>query len=160
MPIARATLTAIELFLSRRERIAGQCLRLDISVYVNDALGMNINLKSVAAEFGVSAEKLLYLYKTRGLPGQIDQVGGPRFYEEQDASEPDLDFDLTRLQKSWAWKRIERAARFSEETVQQFMTKSIMEAVRCLEDDMILSPKTGEPVCASYDLDEFLDATA
>lgn len=39
------------------------------------------------------------------------------------------------------------------------MTNAIMETVRCLEDDMILSPKTGEPVCANYDVDEFLDAT-
>ena len=118
----------------------------------------NINLKSVADEFGVSVEKFLYLYRTRGLPGQINPIGWRRFYEEQDASEPDLDFDLTRLQKSWAWKRIERAARFAEETVQEFMTNSIMEMVRCLEDDMIISPKTGEPVCNNRDLDDFLDA--
>jgi hypothetical protein len=62
----------------------------------------NINLQSVADEFGVSVEKFLYLYRTRGLPGQINPIGWRRFYEEQDASEPDLDFDLTRLQKSWA----------------------------------------------------------
>jgi hypothetical protein len=39
------------------------------------------------------------------------------------------------------------------------MTKAIMETLRCLEEDMILSPKAGEPVCANYDVDEFLDAT-
>jgi hypothetical protein len=84
-------------------------------------------------------------------------IAGRRFYEEQDASEPALDFDLARLKESWAWKRIERAARFMEENVNEFITTAIMETVRCLEDDMILSPKTGEPVCADYGLDEFLD---
>jgi len=83
-------------------------LRLDISVYVIDALAMNnINPKAVADEFGMSVEKFLHLYRTRGLsglPGQINPVSGRRFYEEQDASESGLDFDLTRLQKSWAWK--------------------------------------------------------
>jgi hypothetical protein len=119
----------------------------------------NTNVKSIANEFGVSVEKFLYLYTTRRLPGQISAVGGHRFYEDQDASEIGIDFDLARLKESWAWKRIERAARFAEQTVNEFLTSSIMETVRCLEDDMILSPKTGEPVCADYDLDEFLGAS-
>jgi hypothetical protein len=116
----------------------------------------NTNVKTIADEFGVSVKKFLYLYKTQQLPGQIFPVHGRRFYEDQDASEVEIDFDLALLKKSWAWKRIERAARFQEETVNEFITNSLMETVRCLEDEMILSPKTGEPVCAYRDLDEFL----
>jgi hypothetical protein len=67
------------------------------------------------------------------------------------------DEKFTKEQTPGAIKK--KLSQFAEETVQAFITKSIMETVRCLEDDMILSPNTGEPVCANYDLDEFLDAT-
>ena len=52
----------------------------------------------------------------------------------------DLGLDLGPSKKSEAWKRIRRAAQFQGGTVKEFVTHSIMEMVRTLEEDMILSP--------------------
>jgi hypothetical protein len=39
--------------------------------------------------------------------------------------------------------------------VKEFVTHSIMEMVRTLEEDMILSPRTGKPICDIGDLEWF-----
>ncbi len=52
-------------------------------------------------------------------------------------------------------KRIRRAAQFQGGTVKEFVTHSIMEMVRTLEEDMILFPRTGKPICDIGDLEWF-----
>ena len=76
-----------------------------------------------------------------------------QFYEQQDdCVDPCLDMNAVR--KSPAWKRIKRAAKFAGLTVREFVTHAIMENVRTYEDDMILSPRTGETICDRMALDQ------
>jgi hypothetical protein len=74
----------------------------------------NINIKTVANEFGMPVEKFTELYRRKKLPGQLPSR---KFYEEQD-SEIDLGVNLDAVRKSPAWQRIERAARFNGERLQ------------------------------------------
>lgn len=115
----------------------------------------NTNIKSVANEFGMSVEAFLQFYRQhpglRRLPGQLPHRD---LLEEQD-SEIDLG-NLGALRESSAWKRIKRAARFQGQTPKEFVTHSIMEMVRTLEDDMVLSPRTGEYICDIAELEEFV----
>jgi hypothetical protein len=103
-----------------------------------------MNIKSIANEFGMSVEQFKQALKhRRRLPGQLPSRS---FFEDQD-SEIDLGLDLKPLKKSPAWNRIKRAAKFQRVTVKEFVTHSILEMARTLEEDMILSPRTGKPIC-------------
>jgi hypothetical protein len=117
------------------------------------------NLKTVANEFGMSVEKFLQFYRQNpggGLPGKLPgQLPGRSFSEEQDR-DIDLGLNFDALRKSSAWRRIKRAARFGGQTAKEFVTHSIMEMVRTSEDDMVLSPRTGEPICDILELEEFV----
>ena len=104
----------------------------------------NMNdIKSVAGEFGMSVEQFVRQSKEK-LPGQLPSRS---FYEGQD-SDVDLCLDLNAnaRRNSPAWKRIKRAAKFTGQTVREFLTSAIMEEVRLYEGDMILSPRTGKPI--------------
>src|SRR5947207_5101472 len=104
------------------------------------------NIKAVAGEFGMTVEQFVRQSREK-LPGQLPSSS---FCEEQDSC-VDLCLDLNAIRKSPAWKRIRRAAKFAGQTVREFLTHSIMENVRTYEDDMVLSPRTGEPI---YDLSD------
>src|SRR5438477_11566885 len=101
------------------------------------------NIKMVAGEFGMSVEQFMRQSRAR-LPGQLPNQS---FYERQDSGvDLCLDLNAKAIRKSPAWKRIKRAAKFSGQTVRQFLTNSIMENVRVYENDMVLSPRTGQPI--------------
>jgi hypothetical protein len=110
------------------------------------------NLKTVANEFGMSVEQFKQALKhRRRLPGQLPSRS---FLEDQD-SEIELSLDTRATRKTPAWKRIKRAAWLQGRTLKEFVTHSIMEMVRPLEEDMVLSPRTGEPICDIAELEEF-----
>ena len=111
----------------------------------------NINIKTVANEFGMPVEKFVELYRQKRLPGQLPSR---RFYEQQDG-EIDLGVSLDAIKKSPAWQRIKRAAGFSGESVRDFVTEAIMETVRGCEEGMVLSPRTGQPICRDWDIDDW-----
>ena len=105
----------------------------------------------IAAQFGMPIERFLQLYTLRKLPGQLPRRD---FSQEQDRH-VDHGFDFESLKKSGAWKRIERAANFLGESVTEFLSEAIMDSVRCSEEEMVLSPRTGEVIGDAGDLDKF-----
>jgi len=111
------------------------------------------DIESIANEFGMSVGRFLHLFKLGKLPGQLPNR---QFSQDQD-NDIDLRLDLDGMKKSPAWKKIKRAADFSGQTVKEFVTETIMEAVRADEEIMILSPRTGKPICDRWTLDELLD---
>ena len=109
-------------------------------------------LQPIANEFGLSIESFLKAYTFRKLPGQLPNT---EFAEEQDAT-IDLGLDLKSLRRSDAWKRISRAARFTEaESVKQFLTDAVMDLVRVCEENMVMSPRTGKPIAHEAAVDRF-----
>jgi hypothetical protein len=111
------------------------------------------SIEPIAKEFGMDVDRFLRLYNLNRLPGQLPNRG---FSQDQD-SEINLDINLDGTKKSPAWKRIKRAADFSGQTVSEFVTTTIMEAVRAEEEIMILSPRTGKPICDRWLIDDSLD---
>src|SRR5436309_3553165 len=109
----------------------------------------NINIKTVANEFGMPVEKFVELYRSRRLPGQLPH--GSTCMEQD--GEIDLGIKLPVL-KGDGWKRIRRVTHLTGETVREFVTNAIMEAVRGCEETMITSARTGEALCWSWDLDD------
>ena len=113
-----------------------------------------MNIKLVASEFGMSVEQFLQTCRRRGLRKLPGQLPNRMFCEDQDR---DISLNLDEaLRESSAWKRIKRAARFQGQTPEEFVTHSILEMVRTLEEDMVLSPRTGEPICDKAELEEFV----
>jgi hypothetical protein len=115
----------------------------------------NTNIKTVANEFGMPVEKFVELYREKRLPGQLPSR---TFYEQQD-SEIDLGVNLDAIKRSPAWQRIKRAAGFNGESVRGFVTEAIMETVRGCEEVMVLSPRTGKPICRNWDIDDWTGET-
>jgi len=119
----------------------------------------NINSKCreavapIATEFAISVERFLQLYTQRKLPGELSE----RIFSEEQDENVRLEFDFDSLKKCPAWKRIERAAKASGESVNEFLIGAIMEFVRSLEEDMILSPSTSEVIADGRDLESFRD---
>ena len=113
----------------------------------------NTIVKKAADEFGMSVDQFLKLFRLRKLPGQLPSRS---FFDAQD-SEIDLDlkFNARTMRSSPAWKRIKRMARFNDQTVRGFVTYAIMEAVRGSEEVAILSPRTGEPICRDWDIEDW-----
>jgi hypothetical protein len=106
------------------------------------------NIQAIADEFGMSAERFLHLFNHNRLPGQLPS----RVFSEDQDSDIDLSLDLAGIKKSSVWERLERAARFSGETAEEFVSSTIMEAIRATEETMVFSPRTGKPVCSRWDL--------
>src|SRR5438105_1501315 len=115
-----------------------------------------MNITAIATEFGLSADQFLQLYRRNPglsrLPGQLTRR---EFQEEQD-HDIDLGLNLDALRKSSAWKRIKRAAQFQGQRPAEFVSRSIMEIIRTLEADMVLSPRTGKPICDIGELEQFV----
>jgi hypothetical protein len=107
-------------------------------------------LTPIAAEFGMSVERFLELYTQRRLPGQLPNR---KFNEDQD-HDIDLGLGLDALKNPSAGNRIERAAKMADISVSEFLTDAIMDRVRCEEEEMVLSPRTGEFI--GRDIDDFM----
>src|SRR4029077_11303077 len=107
-------------------------------------------LTPIAAEFAMSVERFLELHTQGRLPGQLPNR---RFNEDQDR-DIDLGLGLDALKNSSAGKRIERAAKMAGLSVSEFLTDAIMDRVRCEEQEMVLSPRTGEFI--GRDINDFM----
>jgi hypothetical protein len=103
----------------------------------------------IADEFGMSAERFLELYSRHRLPAQL--VRGDRLCEEKAPA----GFGVALCEEPSIQRRIRRAARFAGVSVKDFVWRALAGAVNCCEDDMILSPKTGRPVAADFELESF-----
>ena len=103
----------------------------------------------IADEFGMSAEQFLELYSRHRLPAQL--VRGDRLCEEKAPA----GFGVAPCEEPSIQRRIRRAARFAGLSVNDFVWRALAGAVNCCEDDMILSPKTGRPVAADFELERF-----
>lgn len=111
-------------------------------------------VKPIADEFGMAVERFLTLYSLHRLPGQLPSRA---FCEEQDrADNIEVKFDLDALKKSPAWKRIKRAAQLSGQSVTDFIQEALMDTVRCCEENVILSPRTGKIIGDDLQLLKFI----
>jgi hypothetical protein len=106
----------------------------------------------IAREFGMSVERFLTLFTMEKLPAQLPNRD---FAEEQD-QDINLQLDLPSLARSEAWPRLERAAKSEGMTVEEFLTEAILEDVRAAEEEMILSPKTGQTIAYGFEIRNFI----
>lgn len=113
-------------------------------------------LAPIAAEFGWTVEVLLTRY-SRGrtsMPGQIPF----RPFDDGDERPIPEGFTIEAFAASnpEIWERIKRAAEFyEEESSERFIWKTVWDAVRCAEDDMILSPRTGQLIGDALEIGDF-----
>jgi hypothetical protein len=105
----------------------------------------------VARHFGMSIEAFLEKFSFDRLPGQLPSRD---FSEDQDE---EIDrVELKSLVSSSLWPRIVRAAKAEGMTVEEFLTEAIMDDVRACEEEMILSPTTGEPIARAFEVRDFI----
>ena len=104
----------------------------------------------IADEFGMSALQFLELYSRHRLPAQ--SVRGDRLHEERAPA----GFGVTLCEDPPFRKRIRRAARFAGFSVKDFVWRGLAGSVNCCEDDMILSPKTGQLLANDIELESFM----
>jgi hypothetical protein len=109
-------------------------------------------IRPLAQEFGLSVEKFLYLHTLGRLPAQL-----PRGNNLETAIAP-AGFEVTLPKDPEMQKRIRRAARFGGHKSAKDFTWCMMSGwVDTLEEDMILSPKTGQPIGDELDdLEKFV----
>jgi hypothetical protein len=104
----------------------------------------------IADEFGLSMLQFLKRYSHRRLPAQ--SVRRSRLFEE---SAP-AGFGVKLCQEPSIQQRIRRAARFAGFSVKDFVWRALASSVNCCEEDMILSPKTGQPLASDVELESFM----
>jgi hypothetical protein len=104
----------------------------------------------IADEFGLSVLQFLKNYSHHRLPAQL--VRRDRLYE---GSAP-AGFAVTLCEEPSIRQRIHRAARFAGFSVKDFVWRALASSVNCCEDDMILSPKTGQPLASDVELESFM----
>jgi hypothetical protein len=104
----------------------------------------------IADEFGMSPLQFLQLYSRHRLPAQ--SVRGDRLYDQGAPA----GFGVTLCEDLPFRKRIRRAARFAGFSVKDFIWRALASSVNCYEDDMILSPKTGQPLANHVELESFM----
>jgi hypothetical protein len=107
-------------------------------------------VKPIASKFGVTVEEFLRLYSRNELSNQpvVNRrtTRRPRI--------PRAGFDL-HLGKGPLQKRLERAARFVEQPVAQFVWGAVIGSLICCEEDMIFCPLTGGVIGDSLELSRF-----
>ena len=109
-------------------------------------------VEPIAREFGMSIERFLKLFTLDKLPAQLPSRD---FSEDQD-EDVDLNLNFVALSCSKAWPRIWRAAKVEGLSVEEFLTEAIMDNVRGAEEDMVLSPRTGELIASAFELRDFI----
>lgn len=110
-------------------------------------------LEPIAAEFRWTVEDFLTRYSQGTLPGQIPKSFFDR--EEDGLPEPEeLTVEFTSDPE--VWERIRRAAKVCGETPRDFIWKTVWDSVRSAEDDMIISPGSGQIIGDELDIHEFL----
>jgi hypothetical protein len=110
-------------------------------------------LEPIAAEFRWTVEDFLTRYSQGTLPGQIPKSFFDR--EEDELPEPqELTVEFTSDPE--VWERIRCAAKVCGETPRDFIWKTVWGSVRSAEDDMIISPGSGEIIGDELDIREFL----
>jgi len=104
----------------------------------------------IADEFGMSALQFLELYSRHRLPAQ--SVRRDRLYEERAPA----GFGVALCEEPSIQHRIRRAARCAGFSVKDFVWRALAGSVNCCEDDMRLSPKTGQPIANDVELESFM----
>ena len=107
-------------------------------------------LNPIADEFGLPVLQFLKRYSHRRLPAQ--SVRRDRLYEERAPA----GFGVTLCEEPSIRQRIRRAAQFAGFNVKDFVWRALASSVNCCEDDMILSPKTGQPLASDVELESFM----
>jgi hypothetical protein len=105
-------------------------------------------VRPIANTFGVTVEEFLRLYSRNELPNQ------PVVSSSTRGSDMPRGFDLC-LGKGPLQKRLQRAARFAEQTVAQFVWTAVIGSITCSEEDMIFCPMTGIVIGDSLKLHRF-----
>lgn len=91
----------------------------------------------VAKKFGLTVERFLAKLSRHTLPGQLPQ--GSRFEEE--VTSPPEGFRISLGHDEGLCQRVVRAAQFTEQSVDEFVWKTLAGSVSLYEEDMILDPK-------------------
>ena len=107
-------------------------------------------IQPIAAEFGMGVEKFLFLYTRDELPGQLVRRN------DLDEENPPQGFSVSACADRTTWDRVERAARHDGLSVNEFVWQAIASCVNCAEQDMILSPKTGDSISADCVIERFI----
>jgi hypothetical protein len=110
-------------------------------------------IKPLAKEFGMSVEKFLYLHTLQRLPGQLPR--GAAMSRLMTDLAP-AGFAVTLPDDPEIQKRIRRAAKFDGRTVKDYVWNCLSTSVDCLEDELLLSPRTGRPIAECIDLHGFI----
>jgi hypothetical protein len=105
-------------------------------------------VQPMASAFGVTIEEFLRLHSRNELPNQ------PIVSSSTRGSRMPRGFDLS-LGDGPFQKRLQRAARFANQTVAQFVWSAVVGSITCSEDDMIFCPMTGGVVGDSLNLHRF-----
>lgn len=106
-------------------------------------------VRPIAKAFGVSMEEFLRLYSRNELP---NQQNGDRALEK---CRVPRGFLVNLGNNSRLSARLERAAKFGERSINQFVWGAIAGSIDCHEEDMIFDPKTGEPIGDGCGLSKF-----
>ena len=94
-------------------------------------------VEPIAAEFGMTLEQFLKRHSANSLPAQITPQDEYKFKKRTSAQFACDDQGLM--------SRIQRAATFRETSLSEYIMEAIVSFVNCDEEEMIISPKTGEP---------------
>jgi hypothetical protein len=107
-------------------------------------------VQPIADEFGMGVEQFLTLYTRHRLPAQLVR-GNP-----VDENELPAGFSVTACEDPLIWNRARRCAQFAGQSVKEFVWQSIASGVNCAEEDMVLSPKTGNLIGHDCELETFI----
>ena len=97
-------------------------------------------IQPIADQFGLELKKFLYLYTNHSLPGQL-----PRGNDVDEENTPP-GFSVSPCADPATWDRVKRAAKHDGLSIKAFVWRAIASSVDCVEEDMILSPTTGDPI--------------
>ena len=98
-------------------------------------------LEPVVAEFGLSVEHFLKRFSLGRLPRQLSRpISASRIKLPRGTK---VKFECSDKDVA---ARIERAAAFDGIGVEEFLYHTILDTIGCIEEEMIISPTTGQPI--------------
>jgi hypothetical protein len=107
-------------------------------------------IQPIADEFGMELKKFLYLYTHGTLPGQLP-TGNP--VDEKNAPPG---FSVSACADPALWARVDRVAKHDGRSIKDFVWQAIASSVNCAEEEMVLSPKTGDSISGDCLVQQFI----
>jgi hypothetical protein len=104
----------------------------------------------IADHFGLGLKKFLYLFTLGTLPGQLP-TGNP--VNEENAPPG---FSVSACADPALWARVERVAKHDGRSIEDFVWQAIASSVNCSEEEMVLSPKTGDSISGDCLVQQFI----